>query len=134
MRLAKMGHKTHWYIEKRVVLIVYEGEINQEEMQQVNLELESFLSEGQPPVHLISDNRGMGQVDLSINLIADTFTTMKKSGWGSVILVDVPPIVRFFANVFGIQFGLKMKSVSTMELALEALHKHDPGLGLDIPS
>jgi hypothetical protein len=129
-----MGHKSRWYIEKRVVLIVYEGEIKQEEMQQVNLELESYLREGQAPVHLISDNRRMGQVDLSMNLIADTFTTMKKSGWGTVILVDVTPMVRFFANVFGIQFGLKMKSVATMELALESLNKYDPGLGLDIPS
>lgn len=123
-----MAHQSRWLLEKRVLLIVYEGDIDRAEMQQLNRELEIYLTEGQSPIHIISDNRAMGDIELTLNIVRETFGVMKRKGWGWVVLVAVPPLVRFFANIFSIQFGLSIKSVETMEKAWELLEGHDKSL------
>jgi hypothetical protein len=115
-------------VDKRLILIVYEGDIDLAEMQRINRELDKYLSEGESPIHIISDHRKMGEAKLDLNLVREIFTSMKKRGWGWVILVAVPPLVRFFANVFGIQFGLHVKTAPSIEAAKAMIEREDTSL------
>lgn len=123
-----MPHQSYWVLEKRLLLLVYEGDIDKEDMRKVNCELDAYLQEGQSPIHIISDHRTMGNISLDLNLVRETFTSMKKAGWGWIILVQVPPLVRFFANVFGIQFGLRIKTAKSIEEAKAILAREDKSL------
>ena len=120
-----MAHKSSWLIDKRIMLLEYEGNVDKNEIRLLNEELESFLNEGQTPVHIISDNSRMGKADLSIQLARDTFTAMKKPGWGWVIFVGLDRLIRFFAEVFATQFGVKIKIASSREEAIALLKKLD---------
>ena len=56
-----MAHKSSWIVDKRIMLLEYEGNVDKNEIRQLNEELESFLNEGQSPIHIISDNSNMGK-------------------------------------------------------------------------
>jgi hypothetical protein len=120
-----MTHKSSWLIDKRVMLLEYEGNVDKNEIRQLNEELNRFLDEGENPVHIISDNSNMGKADLSIQLAREAFTAMKKPGWGWVIFVGVDRLIRFFAEVFATQFGIKIKIAANREEALIILKKLD---------
>jgi hypothetical protein len=123
-----MAHKSSWLLEKRIVLINYQGDVDKHEIKQLNEELEAFLGDGQKPIHIISDNSNMGKAELSIQLARETFTAMKKEGWGWVIFIGLGRLIRFFAEVFATQFGVKIKIANNMEEALVILKKLDVSL------
>jgi hypothetical protein len=123
-----MPHQSRWLVEKRLLIIVYDGEIDRAEMQQLNCELDIYLSEGEAPVHIISDHRTMGEAHIDLNITRETFSAMKKHGWGYIVFVAVPPLIRFFANVFGIQYGLRIKSARSIEAAIAFLENEDSSL------
>jgi hypothetical protein len=124
-----MTHKSSWLIEKRVVLLEYNGNVDKAEIMQLNEDLENFLNNGESPIHIISDNRNMGNAELSIQVARDTFSAMKKPGWGWVILIGVGRLIRFFAEVFATQFNVKIKTANDLEEALTILKKLDMSLG-----
>lgn len=123
-----MAHKSSWLIDKRVLLLDYEGNVDKTEMKQLNEELEAFHAAGLKPVHIISDNSKMGKADLSIQLARESFTAMKKEGWGWVIFVGLGRLIRFFAEVFATQFGIKIKMANNLEEAIAILKKLDTSL------
>jgi hypothetical protein len=123
-----MAHKSSWLLEKRIVLIKYQGDVDKNEIKQLNEELETFLGDGQKPIHIISDNSNMGKAELSIQLARETFTAMKKEGWGWVVFIGLGRLIRFFAEVFATQFGVKIKIANNMEEALVILKKLDMSL------
>jgi hypothetical protein len=120
-----MAHKSSWLIDKRVMLLEYDGNVDKNEIGQLNEELNRFLDEGNKPVHIISDNSNMGKADLSIQLAREAFTAMKRPGWGWVIFVGLDRLIRFFAEVFATQFGIKIKIAANREEALIILKKLD---------
>lgn len=123
-----MSHKTEWFLENRIVLITYNGDLDKEELSRLNGELETFLEQGKRPLHLISDNRNMGKAELNLEMIRDAFSVMKKDGWGWVIVIGLNPLIRFFAEIFATQFKLHVKSAHTVEEAYEMLKKLDISL------
>lgn len=123
-----MGHKMTWLLEKRVILLEYSGDVNKAELKEINEELNRFFAEGEKPVHVISDNRQMGNVELSISIAKETFSAVKQPGWGWMFLIGLDRLIRFFAEVFATQFGVRIKSANNPEEALEALKKLDLSL------
>ena len=123
-----MPHKSSWLVEKRILLIDYEGVVDKYEVRQLNDDLENFHAQGLTPIHIISDNSKMGKADLSIQLARETFTSMRKEGWGWVIFVGLGRLVRFFAEVFATQFGIKIKMANSLEEAMVILKKLDGSL------
>jgi hypothetical protein len=123
-----MSHSIRWHLNKRILLIDYVGDIDLAEVKAINEELESFRLEGQKPVHIISDHRRMGKTALTLNLTFKSFPTMKKYGWGWMIFLGIEHPTRFFAEVFAMQFGLKMKGASSQEEAFALLRQRDATL------
>jgi hypothetical protein len=123
-----MAHKIRWHLDKRVLLIDYVGDIDLAEVHQINDELERFRLEGQKPVHIISDHSRMGKTALTLNLTFKSFSTMKRYGWGWVVFLGLNQPTRFFADVFSIQFRLKMKGATNYEEAFALLRQVDESL------
>jgi hypothetical protein len=123
-----MAHKIRWHLDKRILLIDYVGDIDLAEVHQINDELESFRLEGHKPVHIISDHSRMGKTALTLNLTFKSFPTMKKYGWGWVVLLGIGQPTRFFADVFAMQFRLKMKIATNYEEAFMLLRQRDATL------
>ena len=123
-----MAHRIRWHLEKRILLIDYVGDIDLSEVHQINDELESFRVEGQKPIHIISDHSRMGKTALTLNLTFKSFPTMKKHGWGWVVFLGLGQPTRFFAEVFSMQFHLKMKAAASFEEAFTLLRQRDETL------
>lgn len=129
-----MPHKMSWLIEKRVLQIEYDGLVDKAEVQFINAELDRYLNEGIHPVHILSDNTKMEKVELTVSLARESFTAMKRPGWGWVIVIGMPRLVRFFAEVFATQFGVKIKIALDADEAMQILKKQDLSLAEDAKS
>jgi hypothetical protein len=123
-----MNHKSSWLVEKRVMLLEYDGDLDKAEILRLNEDLETFLAEGEHPIHIISDNRKMGKTELTITLVQDAFNAMKKPGWGWVVLIGLNPVIRFFAEIFATQFHVNIRAASSVEEAYETLKRLDSSL------
>jgi hypothetical protein len=123
-----MAHKISWHLEKRVLLITYIGNIDLAEVQQINNELELLRLEGQKPIHIISDHRRMGSVEMTLKRAFVSFSAMKRFGWGWVMMIGPDHLLRFFAEVFATQFAVKVRVMESQEEALAMLNKLDLSL------
>jgi hypothetical protein len=125
-----MGHKMTWLVEKRVILLVYEGIVDNAEMQDVNEELQAFFLAGQKPVYLISDDRLATKLNTNLNSIVKIFSVLRLEGWGHIFTIGDSVRTRFFFKTLSFLLNMKMLLCPSTEIAIEELRKLDSSLNL----
>jgi hypothetical protein len=127
-----MAHRIYWQIEKRLIMLIYEGEVDNVEMEIVNQELESFLAQGEKPVHLISDDIRTTKLNTNLNSIIKTFTVLRQPGWGYLVTVGTSIRTRFFFNTLKVLLNMNMVLFASIEEALVTLKKLDSTLNDEV--
>jgi hypothetical protein len=123
-----MAHKIDWFIEKRVLLLVYEGDVDSSEMKTVNEELKALLMAGQKPVHLISDDTKVAKLNTNLNQLVNTFTVLRLPDWGYIIAIGTSIRTRFFYNTLKVLLNMDLMLCATREKAYAQLIKLDASL------
>jgi hypothetical protein len=123
-----MAHKMYWQIEKRLIMLVYDGEVDNAEMEIVNRELERFLSQGVKPVHLISDDTRVTKLNTNLNSIIKTFSVLHQPGWGYIVTIGSSIRTRFFFNTLKVLLNMNMVLFPSQEEAIANLKKLDSSL------
>lgn len=123
-----MPHKIAWRVNKRVLHIQYDGNIDKAELMQLNTELQSYIDHGTAPVHVISDHTNMTKIDISLRSIRENLDVMRSKELGWVLVVGADGVTNFFAQTVTSAFRLKVRMVDSVEDAWDVLRKQDAAL------
>ncbi|MCU0497888.1 MAG: hypothetical protein MUF87_11095 [Anaerolineae bacterium] len=96
-----MQHHHRWYIQNRVVYVIYRGAVLLEELDILALDLvQNYLDKGQAPVHMIIDIRELTTFPTHLGKVkqnADLY--IKHPSLGHVLFIGVEnPAIRFIAS------------------------------------
>lgn len=123
-----MAHDTSWYIPQRAILQRVSGELTIEEMAQINKELETYLDQGIPLVHILIDVTKVEKYPTSVHQIGKVMkrNNVEREGW--TLLVTNSQIIRFMGSVVTQFSTLRFRTFPKFEDAVEFLMKQDTTL------
>jgi hypothetical protein len=124
-----MPHTTRWLVDKRVIYVEFEGRITKEELQQFVDEVKALLDEGIPLVHLITNSLDMEKVDISmgtLRTLAGAYNLTGQLGW--TVDINNNPILKMFAGISSQFAGVRQRTVSSLDEAVNFLKENDDTL------
>jgi hypothetical protein len=123
-----MAHDTSWYIPQRAILQRVWGELTIEEMAEINKELESYLDQGIPLVHILIDVTKVEKYPNSVHQIGKVMkrNNTEREGW--TLLVTNSQIIRFIGSVVTQFSTLRFRTFQKFEDAVEFLLHQDSTL------
>jgi hypothetical protein len=120
-----MPYKQRWYINKRVLLIKMEGDLDVDEMTRNNDAMVAKINEGTPLVHILIDDAKVGKVPASLGQLKQIFTGPHPwAGW--VILIGPgSQIQNFLVGMIGKIMRANIRREATLEGAIKFLRERD---------
>jgi hypothetical protein len=126
-----MSYKTDWLVPKFLILMKMEGEINVEVMMEVNKDFFRFIEEGDAPVHLLLDARGLNKINIQIRDIPKILTK-QDNRFGLNYILTENSFARFIMNLAEHMTGSHYRVAKSTEEALVAILRHDSRLPHDL--
>lgn len=122
-----MPFEVSWYEPSRVILIRTVGDLSAEELSQSGDALRKYIEAGDIPIHLIADLSQLGKVPTSIAEIRKALGSLNKLS-SSIIVGANNPVIKFMASVFAKLGGYEVRTVSSIDEAIEVITRLDPSL------
>lgn len=123
-----MAHTLKWLVDKRLLLLYYKGAVDKAELDAVNNELAILLSEGEAPVHIISDNREMTSLPFDIKTLQGSIGVLRDEKWGMAFIIGADTMLRYFGQLVSSSFRLNLRLVKSMDEVRTILMEHDESL------
>jgi hypothetical protein len=125
-----MPYQTEWYIENRIILTTYTGDIRIEDIHGQIAETHTLIEQGIPLIHSIID---LSQIDKwpSLNVVnefrsMDIEAVRERIGWSIIIANNV--LLKFGSALFAPIFNLRQRIFSSVDEALTFLQENDSTL------
>ncbi|HEX2622874.1 MAG TPA: hypothetical protein VHL11_22095 [Phototrophicaceae bacterium] len=125
-----MPIKTTWLIDQRIVYQRFYGDVTVEEFAASVKEIQQFIESSSLLVHGIGDLSEVQKYPslLQLSKVAQRNHHFKNLGW--TVLVVTNPLLRFFGSVLA-QFTVeRLRTVSTMQEALEFIASRDQNISI----
>lgn len=120
-----------WMVQDRVIFVRGVGDQTIESIEAVTAQLKDLMSSGEPPVHVVIDNRYVGHVPKSIKLLSNFMTKHENSGY--VVAIGGNELIKFFSKMLAKMSGSNMLTFKdSIEDALLWLQKLDESLPQEI--
>ena len=120
-----------WFLEKRVLLTTFSGELSVAELTASTEEIRAAIdqSEGQF-LHCLGDLGGVTKIPSNLKAITDaTEGAMRHPHFGWMIVYDMPnPVIKFFGDIATRFFQVRYRVLDTQVEALEFLNSVDSTL------
>lgn len=127
-----MPYTIDWLVDRRVILTTFYGSITADELKEFITEVREKAADGIPLVHHISNSLSLRKVEFSLgtarNLVG-ALDMLKVLSWQ--IDINKNPINRMFANIIAQFAGMRTRTFSTPEEAVQFLKDIDPTLADD---
>lgn len=123
-----MKTNIEWLIPERVALLTVVGDVDVQDLHEMDAAIVRILDEGTQPVHIICDTSGMGNVPNSVNDLrnSQTYFTHPKLGW--LLVIGLNPVTSFMARVVGNVTKMNVKTANSVEEAQQILGRIDSNL------
>jgi hypothetical protein len=126
-----MAYQISWNQVGRIAQAEIRDSISVEELEAYGETLiQDYLEQGQSPVHIISDARGMTHFPthlLKVKQLTEAWLKHPNIGW-AIVIGKSNPMLNFLAAAVTQVIGVKYRMVATPEEALETLQKLDASL------
>lgn len=123
-----MTYSTDWHVQKRVVLVTIEGDLDLKTMHEMAGTLNHLLDTGQPPVHIIYDLREVTRCDIQIIPVRRTGDYLLRPEMGIVVTIGGNAMTAFIITMIRHLVGFPMLKASSTDDALTQLQAHDDSL------
>jgi hypothetical protein len=124
-----MPFRIEWYVEGRVIHIVNEGRLTQEDLHQQNVIITPLLDAGVAPIHIITDNTKLVSVPSRLLILTTELRGLQHSSVGWMIFITSQNrVVRFLYRMLTRILRLKYEPAKTLNEALKILHQKDKSL------
>lgn len=123
-----MSYTVEWYIENRVILAKFEGDLTKEVIEDANRDIKQKLEEGTAPVHYlchVADVTGISVSAFELPSIAD-FIKDPKMGWS--VVIGGNQVLNLIANITSVPVQTKFKTAHDTEEGMKILQKVDESL------
>lgn len=121
-----------WYQDERIVLARFEGDQSIEDITQVNTTITEMIKTGKPRVHMIVDTSKMGSIPLKLSQLAAVNAYLREPNLGTIVTIGMDNVlIRFLASMVSQIAHIELKTVSTMDEAVDVLKRLDQTLGSD---
>ncbi len=122
-----MPYDISWYLEKRIIFVEFEGDMDIEALPSMYEDLERFRDEGHDPVHIVGDVTHLGKFPFSIPAIREVAPVMEDFGVCAIYGVQ-QPLLQFVLKVMSQLSKLEIRIVENQESALASISRLDPTL------
>lgn len=129
-----MKYTMSWLIDKRVIFIVLQDELEVEEFRKFMIDLTAMVNEGTAPVHAVVDVRQITSAMHNMNGIGKVFADNRPQSNGFTILIGGNPVTRFFVQIFLSIAKLEVRFVKDMDEGMKVLYRVDINLPKTIPN
>jgi hypothetical protein len=123
-----MPYQMNWIVDKRVMHIVIEGELDVTLIQQMVAQSRTMSQEGISPIHAITDATRAESIPKYISTIIKEFQDVKAEDDGYTVIIATSPVTRFFAQMLLKTLRLEVRFVADIDEALYVLRHVDPTL------
>lgn len=123
-----MGYKLTWQVDGRIALIDVSDELSNEAMSQMNSDIVEALNGGIKPVHLIFRTNDLKKFPTHLSEVRKAQDYMHHENVGWIILVGAGALLNFVASTVVSLSRMNMKTVATLDEAMETLKKVDTSL------
>jgi hypothetical protein len=130
-----MPSHVSWYLEKRVILAILDGDMTLEASYAVSDSVAQHLEQGLAPVHLVVDTTTLGKYPNSLKEIRNVSSRyMANPNLGRIVVVSAAnPVTRFIASTLTQLAGIRLRLVDTLDEALMTLKQVDETLADVLP-
>lgn len=123
-----MGYYVDWFIPDRCMRTYSWGLVTFDDFVGGAEAMQSLLSQGTTPIHLIADMRHVQAFPTNVIEIIRASELFKSPDWGWVIVVSNDQTVRFLATAATQVWGARYQGFTTINTALNFLQRMDPTL------
>ncbi|MDX2078487.1 MAG: hypothetical protein SFZ02_18795 [bacterium] len=120
-----MPYTMTWLIDKRVLHIVIEGELNAETIRQMVAESRKMTDEGISPVHAIADATHADSIPKHIPTILKEYGGVSPQDSGFTVIIANSPVTRFLSQALLRLLRLEIRFGADIDDALNILHRVD---------
>lgn len=128
-----MGAKVSWYIEDRIILNYYWGEITNEELENSSKQSTEWIRSASDQVHSIVHTLDVTGYPVNLAQGLKLAAVVRNSNLGWMIMLSDDRMARFMASAVSQITRFRFRAVATEQEALEFLMDVDPSLP-DLPS
>jgi hypothetical protein len=111
-----MAFEIDWYIDKRVMLTRFSGEVSAEDLRQHGAKIETYIQEGDKPLFLIVDTLGMTQYPTNLKEALEAMGSNRpRSGdveW--TIIVTDNRFINFVGTIVANVFKISVRACKSM--------------------
>jgi len=113
-----------WIVPQRIVVLQGVGDQTLETLEASINQLMELIEDGTAPVHIVIDNRHVGQFPKNIKVLGKLLIKHEKAG--HIMAIGGTPLSKFIGKMLANLAGANtLFFKDTMEDALEWLHKND---------
>ncbi|MCK6578858.1 MAG: hypothetical protein L6Q98_12195 [Anaerolineae bacterium] len=87
-----------WYYEKRVIHVVYYGQVSKADLEESREAMDQLIAEGTPPMYLLIDSTRVTQRDLGLKEMVGFFKPHALAIVGWTLVIGADPIARMLAS------------------------------------
>ncbi|MEZ4669996.1 MAG: hypothetical protein R3E39_18995 [Anaerolineae bacterium] len=125
-----MPFQISWYIEKRVILAQFLGDITLQEAEEASAKVATLVEFGEGPlVHLIADASGMQKFPTQLSLLnggASQHLRNPKLGW--TIVIGSNGMIRFVSSIMTQVTRVRFRMLPSIEQGIAFLAEQDGSL------
>lgn len=126
-----MPYEVRWYEQDRVIQTVITGDITIPELEAMRDELiNDYLTQGQAPIHIISDARQMAKFPsqpLVVMRLTEPWLRHPNMGW-AIVVGKTNPMLNFLAAAVTNLLHVNYRMTNSVEEAVETLETLDRSL------
>ncbi len=124
-----MAAKNDWYLDKRIIYSVLEGDLSIDDVIQINDEILELLKHGNERVYLVTDTTKVGRFPVNLTQLSKAIEYLKEPNLKAVVTIGTNNLLtRFVASTMTQVWHIELKMVNSMDEALAYLFKLDPTL------
>lgn len=118
-----------WYQPERIILATFEGDQTIEDITRINNTITEMIRAGKPRVHMIVDTSEMGNIPLKLSQLAAVNAYLREPNLGAIVTIGMENIlIRFLASMVSQIAHIELKTVKSMDEAMDILHRLDQTL------
>ncbi|MBL8131045.1 MAG: hypothetical protein JNL42_04240 [Anaerolineae bacterium] len=87
-----------WYYEKRVIHVIYFGQVSKADLEESQEAIDRLIAEGAPPMYLLIDSTRITQRELGLKDMVGIFKPKGLEIVGWTLLIGADPIVRLLSS------------------------------------
>jgi hypothetical protein len=112
-----MAHVISWYLDKRILLVEYNGTLTSDELQSVIPETFRMMDEGNPPLYMVIDVKAVDKFPMNLGELK-RFTVAKHPSLSWISMVGMNPLGRFVITALSQFADLKIRPANTVDEAV----------------